>query len=158
MTAESQKLPSGCQPLRSTSAHFLTADPPVRATLDRVTRHLRHVPASSCMATVTPQHSQSSGRNTSHPWSPPQLTPHSEHHGAQPHLLSLIPQCPMPKQPSPQLLLISSAAEKGKRGMLTRPPSPPGIVMKGSREQSVGPEVVSINLQDLMVSLWTNIY
>lgn len=74
-----------------------------------------------------------------------------------------MPQSSMPKQYSPQLLLINSAVAMGKIGMLTRSPAAPGIVRKGSGEQSVGLEWVGsggINKPSGSdgLALWTNIY
>lgn len=98
-TAESQKLPSSCQLMHSTSAVSLLQTRLFEATLDRVMQHLWH--CQSARAWPLPHPSTCIALLRIFPTLVSSTYSLSEHHGAQPHLPSLIPQNSTPKQYSP---------------------------------------------------------
>lgn len=152
MTAESQKLPSSCQLLQSTSAVSLLQSRLFGATPDRVIRHLWHCQSAPAWPLPHPSTHIALLRTlptlASSPYSP------SEHHEAQPCLPSLIPQNSTPKQYSPRLLL-NSEAVMAKIGLLTWSPTCPSDRHERQQRRICGAgsgweAEVSINLQDLM--------
>lgn len=124
MTAASQKLPSSCQLLHSTSVRFLNAAPAVLELSSRGKQHL---------CPFHPAHVWL----LSHPSTPKAFLRILLTLGflnlllivstmeCNPTCLHSTPQSSMPKQYSAQLLLINSEVAMGKISMLTRSPTCP---------------------------------